>query len=695
MAKTLEQWQEIAQLSQELGDVDAELEAREGIALLQSQPQDEQSFGEAADETLRTIAQNALAETASGFAGLFELGKSKIMTGEADFDAASDAVADFQEQFSYVPSERSQAQLQDIGAVVEGVTDVVNVPLSGLAGLGELATGQGIDQASKTVENIQDNGLGTTLGDRALEEGASPAVATAVSMIPEVVESAATMGGALATRGARQASKEAIKQGASMIAEETPEAIARGAQAVKKFSIPQSARKQEIGRLLSEEADVSMPRDISTVGFDLVNPVEAPLKKPGNSLSVIDESGISYPVEMDGLEDIADVVDTPVSAADEVVDIIETDRFKVKNNRFDKSAQKHGFSNGMISFIKGANQATTAKLKRMTELRQKARNSGDVGVTERPSDIVGDSVLERIKFLDNKPVYNKKGEITNMDELGVKQKAGIQLEKEVDRLPDQVDYSQPLLNFKQSMEKNGVEFTSDGINWDSSVFSNDTRSQKAIIDTLRRFSRPTTLSGKDLHNSKLWLDQTMDVGKIGGDKPLSDRVQRSLLRLRTDVNQTLRDVSPGYKRANVAFSDAIQAVDNFDKSMGHSIDVQNIDEFTKAGVGTKLRTVFSNQAGRANMSRALQDLDESVKKYGGEFDDNVLILNSMATELDRRFGNIAPQSFGGQISSSIKQGSDFADRPIATTIDKAAKKADELFKTEEKAFQSMNDLLNQ
>ena len=82
--KTLEEWQEQAQLAQELGDVDAELEAFEAIDVLMSQPQEEQSFGAASDETLRTIAQNALAETASGFAGLFELGKSKLTTGEAD-----------------------------------------------------------------------------------------------------------------------------------------------------------------------------------------------------------------------------------------------------------------------------------------------------------------------------------------------------------------------------------------------------------------------------------------------------------------------------------------------------------------------------------------------------------------------------------------------------------------------------------
>ncbi|MHC1628225.1 MAG: hypothetical protein ACXQTI_05295 [Candidatus Nezhaarchaeales archaeon] len=651
---------------------------------------DEQSFGAATDETARTIAQNALAEVGSGFAGIFELA-----TG-GDAESASDAISDFQRDFSHTPSERSQAQLQNIGAVVENITEGVNRNvISGLGGVTELVTGQGLDQAVKTMDDIGTKGTSQTASDRTFEETGSPAAAAVVSAIPTLIEGGLTLGGAVAARPLQAAAMQAVKEApkkAVKAAQEGVEVVKEGVEAVKRISIPQSARKQEIGRILSEEADVSMPRDISTVGYDLVNPTEPPMKKAGTSLVITDESGIRYPVDMEGMDNIDDVIDTSASAADEVADIINTDRFKVKNNRFDKSAQKQGFSNGMISFVKGANAATKAKLRKMTDLREKARKSGDIGVTERPSDVVGDAVLERIKFLDNKPVFDKKtGKIINLDELGVKQKAGIQLDLEVDRLPDNVDYSQALINLKRSMEKDGVEFRDGKINWDKSVFSGDARSQNAFKDTLKRFSRPTTFSGKDLHNSKLWLDQTMDIGKIGGDKPLSDRVQRSLLRLRTDVNHTLRDASPGYKRANVAYSDALQAVDEFNKSMGHAIDVQNIDEFTKAGVGTKLRAVFSNQAGRANMQRSLENLDQSVKKYGGEFDDNVLILNSMATELDRRFGSIAPQSFGGQIKASI----DTIDRPFAKGVEKLDELAAKKFKSEEKAFQSMKDLLDQ
>ena len=107
----------------------------------------------------------------------------------------------------------------------------------------------------------------------------------------------------------------------------------------------------------------------------------------------------------------------------------------------------------------------------------------------------------------------------------------------------------------------------------------------------------------------------MKNGEIGNtNKPISDTVQRSLMKLRADVNQTLRNTSEGYKRANVAFSDTIQAIDDFDKSMGSAIDVGNIDEFTKAGVGTYLRAVFSNQAWRGNLSRGIRSLDASGKK---------------------------------------------------------------------------------
>ena len=66
MAKTLEDWQEIAQLAQELGDVDTELEAREAIESMNA----EQGFMSAAGDTAKFLGQSAATEIGAGLTGL-------------------------------------------------------------------------------------------------------------------------------------------------------------------------------------------------------------------------------------------------------------------------------------------------------------------------------------------------------------------------------------------------------------------------------------------------------------------------------------------------------------------------------------------------------------------------------------------------------------------------------------------------
>ncbi len=676
-ALSLDELHEMAALAQELGDDDAELEAREAIdafvvAGVVDQPQ-EVGFGQAADETLRTLVQNSLVDSGSGLAGLFSLARGKSLSESVD------AIDQFKKDFNFVPSERSQAQLQDIGGAVKAVAD----PILGAAAAGmELEAGnltpESLFRAATTFQDVQDKGFSQTGGDRVLQETGSEELAALATALPTAVGSLPALAGLNKAASIERNIVKGAKQAPAKISAAVKGGIAearQGIETLRGIELPQSARKKEIGLLLSKEPDVLLPRDISTVGFDLINPPEPPLNNPLVPFSAVDESGIRYPIESDLVDSIDDFVDVNPNAANEVATILDTESFRVKNNRFDKAAQKHGLGNGMISFIKGANGPTRAKLREMTDLREKARNVDDL-TTARPSDVVGETILDRVEFLQD-----------------IKSRAGKQVGIEADNLAGvNVDYSVPLLNLKGRLESDGVSFRDGKIDFSASLFNNHKPSQKAIIDTLKQFSSPTTIDGQQLHFSKKWLDETMKNGEIGNtNKPISDTVQRSLMKLRADVNQTLRNTSEGYKRANVAFSDTIQAIDDFDKSMGSAIDVGNIDEFTKAGVGTKLRAVFSNQAGRGNMSRAIASLDDTVKKYGGDFQENVIILNSMATALDNRFGNIAPHSFGGQ----IKRAADVIDRPIASGIDKASKKLDEITLTEEKAFNAFRDLIAQ
>ena len=169
-------------------------------AQTQEQPQEEQGFFDAAGETAGFIGKSLGAQMTGGLAGIATGVRNNFAEGlrrqgfndAASFVESSDDMGKVVESTisslsPEMPSERSQGQLQDVGGFMEKAADVVQYPVSGLMGLGELATGQGLDQASKTVQNVQEGGIGQTLGDRTLEETGNPALATAAYMAPDLI----------------------------------------------------------------------------------------------------------------------------------------------------------------------------------------------------------------------------------------------------------------------------------------------------------------------------------------------------------------------------------------------------------------------------------------------------------------------------------------------------------------------------
>lgn len=163
-------------------------------------PQDEQGFLGAAGETAGFVGKSLGAQMAGGLAGIATGVRNNFAEGlrrqgfndAASFIESSDDMGKVVESTisslsPNAPSERSQAQLQDVGGFMEKAADVVQVPVSGLMGLGELATGQGLDQASQTVQNVQEQGISQTLGDRTLEETGSPLAATLAYTAPDLI----------------------------------------------------------------------------------------------------------------------------------------------------------------------------------------------------------------------------------------------------------------------------------------------------------------------------------------------------------------------------------------------------------------------------------------------------------------------------------------------------------------------------
>ena len=143
----------------------------------------EGNFIDAIVEPLQSVAASAISAPVIGLGG--------IVSGVANQDAsqAGEFVTNAQGAVQEITAPQTQAgkqSLNTLGDLIQSGVDLVNFPISGLAGLIELISGQGLEQAVSTIKGIQDEGLGETIGGRVLDETNSPVAATIARTLPDV-----------------------------------------------------------------------------------------------------------------------------------------------------------------------------------------------------------------------------------------------------------------------------------------------------------------------------------------------------------------------------------------------------------------------------------------------------------------------------------------------------------------------------
>ena len=218
---------------------------QEELASRTSQPVQDESFSGASGlEPLAAVASGAIGTVAGGLAGI-----AQSVNPFADKGAGAEASQEVQEALTFQPrTQAGQAGIKTLGDLAQKGIDIANFPISGLAGLAELATGQGLKQAVQTTRGVQEQGAGKTAGQRALETTGSPLVATAV-------ETAISGAGDIA--GLKGLGKVARPAGAAI-------KTAGEVTAITPIFKTQSATKQRIAKLIEQGST-----DVETAQFKL------------------------------------------------------------------------------------------------------------------------------------------------------------------------------------------------------------------------------------------------------------------------------------------------------------------------------------------------------------------------------------------------------------------------------------------
>lgn len=142
----------------------------------QEERQQEQDGG--LGEALLSIGTSVLSEPIAGISGIVMSAFGGLAKGAETVELVRDAL-------TFNPkSPEGKAKLESIGEVVEKGVEAVRFPISGLSGLGTLATGGTLTEAEESIRRVQDEGISTALGKATLEATGSPELATIAHSLP-------------------------------------------------------------------------------------------------------------------------------------------------------------------------------------------------------------------------------------------------------------------------------------------------------------------------------------------------------------------------------------------------------------------------------------------------------------------------------------------------------------------------------
>lgn len=347
------------------------------------------------------------------------------------------------------------------------------------------------------------------------------------------------------------------------------------------------------------------------------------------------------------------------------------------NKTIDDAQAKTMIDNGLTpEFTQAVKQLDPVSKKNTLEMLNIISQGKDEFLASRfnrPSDIVGKRLLDSYKFVDK-----------------VNETAGKEIDAAANKLTGQIDATPVIEQFKARLGDIGVKLDQNN----KPVFSgSDTMGKdKTVLNSIiTRLREANGMTAQEAHRIKRFIDRNVTYGKTS-EGGISNDVSGALKELRTGLDDILDTNFPEYNQANIKYKDTIEAIQNFQDAEGKTLNLYS-DGADKV-LGTRSRALLSNQQGRSNMENAINRLDETANKYGGNFTDNPLAQAAVADELENYFKIKPRTSLGGELSTA-ETAKNIADRGV---VNVAVEKGLSVFlKSEEKkqkdAMKAMRQVL--
>lgn len=327
---------------------------------------------------------------------------------------------------------------------------------------------------------------------------------------------------------------------------------------------------------------------------------------------------------------------------------------RVKKDVEALEAIRQGFDPGVIAPIQASNPATSRKLLQMTNMMEKGRRDKLYQMANRPADVAGDSLNQRLKHV-----------------FKVNRDAAKKLDGVAKKLQGQeVQFDDVVTDFTSNLEDAGINLVQNPKtgklepDFQGSDIEGLTGVENFVNNIIRRMRDTKAPDAYDLHRMKKFIDENVSYSKR--TEGLTGRMETVMKKLRRGIDQRLDQTFPEYDAVNTTYADTRGAIDELQSAVGNKLDLTGPG--AEKALGQEMRKLMSNYRSRTNLLNAIPGLEDMAAKYGKTFDDDLMMQALFVDELNDKFGTVARTSLAGEVEKGVEQ----ALNPMQAAIKLAA-----------------------
>ncbi|MCZ6897641.1 MAG: hypothetical protein O7D95_02880 [Betaproteobacteria bacterium] len=341
-----------------------------------------------------------------------------------------------------------------------------------------------------------------------------------------------------------------------------------------------------------------------------------------------------------------------------------------------KAALAQNWANEIVSGVKAANEATKTQVRKMVDLSHKRlTGSAEDKIRLRPSNVLGDSLFKRFKFVEQ--ANKAAGKLLNR----IAENQG----------SSPVDISGPLQWFNGKLNEFGIVIKDGKADFSqSSLPKSDFAMIRENIGQINRILKGN-VSFFEAHKLKQIIRRTgLSFEQTVTKKGASPEAQNIFKGLSSRIDEILDNKSKAYDDANIKFGETKEVIDGFGKVIKNRLFTESASE----SMGKLMRRLTSNAESREVIKDLIDNTDVVAKKYGGKFDDDLFLQQSVVNDMDKVISVAAPTSIRGELGPQAVAES--LQRSTAGNVANVLRRVSKItgIKSERKALDALRALTN-